>query len=183
MTYGGHHMAAGLRLETNLVDQFRDRLCSVVGQTLAADDLVATLDIDAVCTRRRRRPSCLSRSTASVRLEVATPGRSSASPRQRSLARATRGQPRQPPQGASVSPNPHTSRQSPLAKAIGPNPCRPDQRWTWPLNRKSPATWADVTPSCMLKTYDLLTAAPSTLTDHLFQRYHNSPYSTVKVNK
>ena len=49
-SFGGHAMAAGLRLDLDRVDAFRRRLVDFVNGRLPAADLVHTLDIDAVCT-------------------------------------------------------------------------------------------------------------------------------------
>ena len=46
-TFGGHAMAAGLSLPAERVTGFRDALVRFVNERLAADDLVAVLDIDA----------------------------------------------------------------------------------------------------------------------------------------
>ena len=43
-------MAAGLRLDLDQVDAFRRRLVGFVNDRLSIEDLVRTLDIDAVCT-------------------------------------------------------------------------------------------------------------------------------------
>ena len=48
--FGGHAMAAGLHLSADGIDAFRDALTGEINQRLSPDDLVATLDIDAVCS-------------------------------------------------------------------------------------------------------------------------------------
>lgn len=49
-TFGGHAMAAGLRLETPRIDAFRRALIDCINGRLAADDLVGRIDVDAACT-------------------------------------------------------------------------------------------------------------------------------------
>ena len=49
-SFGGHAMAAGLRLEVGRVDEFRQRFVGFVNDRLGPDDLVGVIDIDAVCT-------------------------------------------------------------------------------------------------------------------------------------
>ena len=49
-SFGGHAMAAGLRLEVGHVEAFRQRLVGFVNDRLGPDDLVGVLDIDAVCS-------------------------------------------------------------------------------------------------------------------------------------
>jgi single-stranded-DNA-specific exonuclease len=48
-SFGGHAMAAGLRLPTGNIDAFRTALVAYVNAHLAPEDMVATLDIDAEC--------------------------------------------------------------------------------------------------------------------------------------
>jgi len=48
-SFGGHAMAAGMRLPVDGVDAFRDRLVEQVNTMLGPDDLIATLDIDRDC--------------------------------------------------------------------------------------------------------------------------------------
>ncbi len=48
-SFGGHAMAAGLRLPADRLDAFRDALVGFINQKLAPEDLVAMLDIDLVC--------------------------------------------------------------------------------------------------------------------------------------
>jgi single-stranded-DNA-specific exonuclease len=48
--FGGHAMAAGMRLRQDSVDAFRDAMVQFVNQRLAEDDLTPVLDIDAHCT-------------------------------------------------------------------------------------------------------------------------------------
>jgi single-stranded-DNA-specific exonuclease len=48
-SFGGHAMAAGLRLPVGRVDSFRARLAAYVGTHLAAQDMVSMLDIEAQC--------------------------------------------------------------------------------------------------------------------------------------
>ncbi|MCE9591178.1 MAG: DHH family phosphoesterase [Planctomycetes bacterium] len=48
-SYGGHAMAAGLRLEVRRVEKFRAMLVEYVNGKLAPADLVGVLDIDAEC--------------------------------------------------------------------------------------------------------------------------------------
>jgi single-stranded-DNA-specific exonuclease len=49
-TFGGHAMAAGLRLPIDRIDAFRDALVRFVNTKLGPDDLVSILDVDAECT-------------------------------------------------------------------------------------------------------------------------------------
>lgn len=49
-TFGGHAMAAGLRLEATRVEAFRVALVEFVNTKLSEDELVALLDIDAECS-------------------------------------------------------------------------------------------------------------------------------------
>lgn len=49
-SFGGHAMAAGVRLDLDRVDEFRRRLVGFVNDRLGPQDLVDTVDIDAVCT-------------------------------------------------------------------------------------------------------------------------------------
>lgn len=46
--FGGHHMAAGVTLQTARVDEFRQRFNAVAAQRLTTEDFVPTLEIDAV---------------------------------------------------------------------------------------------------------------------------------------
>ncbi len=48
-TYGGHTMAAGMRLALDRVDAFRERFTQYVGEQLAEGDLIATVDVDLAC--------------------------------------------------------------------------------------------------------------------------------------
>ncbi len=48
-TYGGHAMAAGLRLAVNRVEEFRKSLVAYVNNRLNTSDLIAVLEIDAEC--------------------------------------------------------------------------------------------------------------------------------------
>lgn len=48
-SFGGHAMAAGLKVPVSRVDQFRRRLVGWVNDRLAPEDLVGTLEIDTVC--------------------------------------------------------------------------------------------------------------------------------------
>jgi len=48
-SFGGHAMAAGLRLAANGVDAFRDALVDYVNQRLSEDELTGLIEIDAVC--------------------------------------------------------------------------------------------------------------------------------------
>ena len=48
-SYGGHAMAAGLRMSLDRVEEFRTRLIDYVNRRLSSDDLIGTLEIDAVC--------------------------------------------------------------------------------------------------------------------------------------
>jgi len=48
-TYGGHDMAAGLKLDADRVDAFRDALIYWCNDRLAADQLRGTLKLDATC--------------------------------------------------------------------------------------------------------------------------------------
>ncbi len=49
-SFGGHAMAAGLRMRVDRIEAFRQRLVAFVNQRLGPKDLVATLTIDAVCS-------------------------------------------------------------------------------------------------------------------------------------
>lgn len=49
-SFGGHAMAAGLRLDVEQVEEFRQRLVGFVNDRLGPDDLVGVLGIDAVCS-------------------------------------------------------------------------------------------------------------------------------------
>ena len=49
-SFGGHAMAAGVRLDKQNVDAFRDQLIDYVNARLGPEDLVHILDIDADCT-------------------------------------------------------------------------------------------------------------------------------------
>ncbi len=49
-SYGGHAMAAGLKLPTQRVTIFRDALIEFVNARLSPDDLVSVIDADAACT-------------------------------------------------------------------------------------------------------------------------------------
>ena len=49
-SYGGHAMAAGLRMNVERIDAFRRQLVDFVNHRLEAKDLVRTLEIDALCT-------------------------------------------------------------------------------------------------------------------------------------
>lgn len=49
-SYGGHAMAAGLRLEVKRVESFRAKLVEFVNGRLPAENLVSIIDIDAACT-------------------------------------------------------------------------------------------------------------------------------------
>lgn len=46
-SHGGHAMAAGLRLETTNIEQFRERFIGVARRTLKPEDLVASMNVDA----------------------------------------------------------------------------------------------------------------------------------------
>lgn len=48
-TFGGHAMAAGMRLDVNNVDEFRRLMVEFVNARLRPDDLVGVLDIDTIC--------------------------------------------------------------------------------------------------------------------------------------
>ncbi len=48
--YGGHARAAGLKLDTDRVDAFRDRLVSYANEQLTPDDLVHEIRIDSACS-------------------------------------------------------------------------------------------------------------------------------------
>src|SRR5690606_27182304 len=48
-TFGGHAMAAGLRLDTDRIDAFREALIAFVNEQLDAESLCGTIDIDAEC--------------------------------------------------------------------------------------------------------------------------------------
>ena len=48
--FGGHDMAAGLRLPADSLDAFTERFVSVCNESLGSDDLVATIRYDAACT-------------------------------------------------------------------------------------------------------------------------------------
>lgn len=45
--FGGHHMAAGVTMQSSRVDEFRERLCAYAGSRLTAEDMQSTLAIDA----------------------------------------------------------------------------------------------------------------------------------------
>ncbi len=49
-SFGGHDMAAGLRLERSQLDPFVEEFLACAGAALAPDDLVHTIDYDAVAT-------------------------------------------------------------------------------------------------------------------------------------
>jgi single-stranded-DNA-specific exonuclease len=49
-SWGGHAMAAGLQLPRKRVDVFRNRFVGAVNDRLAAEDMVAIVDVDAQCT-------------------------------------------------------------------------------------------------------------------------------------
>ncbi len=49
-SYGGHAMAAGMRMDAANIDVFRQRLVNFVNERLDTKDLVSTLNIDAQCT-------------------------------------------------------------------------------------------------------------------------------------
>lgn len=49
-TYGGHAMAAGLRMNVERVDAFRRQLVDFVNSRLDTEDLISTIEIDAECT-------------------------------------------------------------------------------------------------------------------------------------
>ncbi len=51
-SFGGHAMAAGVRLPSDRVDAFREGLLAYVSPRLSADDLIGKLQIDAVCSLR-----------------------------------------------------------------------------------------------------------------------------------
>jgi single-stranded-DNA-specific exonuclease len=48
-SFGGHAMAAGVRLNSANLDAFRDRLVAFVNERLGPDDLVEEIDLDAEC--------------------------------------------------------------------------------------------------------------------------------------
>ena len=48
-SFGGHAMAAGLRLDADKVDQFRHRFTQYVNALLSADDLVHTIQVHSPC--------------------------------------------------------------------------------------------------------------------------------------
>ncbi|MEX2214295.1 MAG: single-stranded-DNA-specific exonuclease RecJ [Phycisphaeraceae bacterium] len=48
-TFGGHAMAAGLRMERSRVDAFREELIAFINQKLAPEDLLPVIQIDADC--------------------------------------------------------------------------------------------------------------------------------------
>jgi len=50
--FGGHAMAAGVRFRAENIGAFRDGLLKYVNERLAPDDLVATVNIDAICALR-----------------------------------------------------------------------------------------------------------------------------------
>jgi single-stranded-DNA-specific exonuclease len=50
VSFGGHAMAAGLRVKLENLDAFRDRLVAYVNEQLSADDLCSIVDIDTECT-------------------------------------------------------------------------------------------------------------------------------------
>jgi single-stranded-DNA-specific exonuclease len=45
--YGGHALAAGLRLSVSRLDEFRDKFCQVAASRMSPEDRVPTLTIDA----------------------------------------------------------------------------------------------------------------------------------------
>ncbi len=45
--FGGHHMAAGVTMQSSRIDEFRERICAFAGSRLTAEDMTATLAIDA----------------------------------------------------------------------------------------------------------------------------------------
>jgi single-stranded-DNA-specific exonuclease len=47
-TYGGHEMAAGLKIQENKIEDFRRAFCQYANQTLTADQLVPELKLEAV---------------------------------------------------------------------------------------------------------------------------------------
>ncbi len=49
-SFGGHAMAAGLRMKAQQVEAFRSRIVAFVNDKLRPDQLVHTLDVDAFCT-------------------------------------------------------------------------------------------------------------------------------------
>lgn len=49
-SYGGHAMAAGVRLAADKVEAFREGLTDYVNKRLAPEDLIGTLNIDAICS-------------------------------------------------------------------------------------------------------------------------------------
>jgi len=49
-SFGGHAMAAGLRLRVDRVDDFRRQFVDYVNSRLSAEDLIHTLEVDAVCS-------------------------------------------------------------------------------------------------------------------------------------
>ncbi len=49
-SFGGHAMAAGLRLNADRVEPFRRRLVEFVNGRIGPEDLVRTIEIDSVCT-------------------------------------------------------------------------------------------------------------------------------------
>ena len=48
-SFGGHAMAAGLRMSLDRVDEFRTRLVDFANTKLSPEDLIPTLEIDAKC--------------------------------------------------------------------------------------------------------------------------------------
>ncbi len=48
-SWGGHAMAAGVRMDSRLLDEFRRDLVAFVNGKIAADELRKTLEIDALC--------------------------------------------------------------------------------------------------------------------------------------
>jgi len=48
-SFGGHAMAAGMRLRSQHIDAFRDRLTGYCNERLKANDLVGTLEIESDC--------------------------------------------------------------------------------------------------------------------------------------
>ena len=49
VSFGGHAMAAGLRVKVDKLDAFREKLVAFVNDKLSADDLCSIVDIDTEC--------------------------------------------------------------------------------------------------------------------------------------
>ena len=49
-SFGGHAMAAGVRLSSAKLDAFRDRLVAYVNERIGPDDLVEEIELDAQCS-------------------------------------------------------------------------------------------------------------------------------------